>query len=97
MPDLYDIEWQSSVPDRYDSDMLAKTDKVVAASGAEVYDRYGGSGATWADNGYTIESEAIEPVLDLAQAVADAAGYPVGVTLFERSEAIILTTLAPAA
>lgn len=83
MTDRYYVEWESTVDDRYESDMLHRTDKVVRESGVSLYDRYGGSGGRWADNGYAVDARKIEPVLDLAQKVADAARYKVRVIIRE--------------
>lgn len=91
------IEWQSSVAERYDTDMNDRVEVLIGTvEQAKVYDRYGGSGGEWADNGFTVDGLSLDEATALAQRIANEVKHEVDVIDGEGPGYTVLAVLKPA-
>ena len=80
----YQLHWQSSAYERYDSPMMTRALDVLRSTGLYLIESYGGTDGTTADNGLRVVATEDE-ARALRDRIAGAVGHDVSLTEIDRA------------
>jgi hypothetical protein len=92
----YQIEWVSSLDDRYGTAMHEQAEAIAKEAGLRVIDTYGGSNGLTADNGLTVYAVTMAIPSEVALKIAQRFGYTVNVGhhMPDGSTSVLSTAIA---